>query len=69
MYNVRQAEINVDYKYPMFCKKTLQSLHEHKSGFQVLMTCLNSLIESISFIWNGILFRNFEPMYDKLSNP
>ena len=41
-------------------------LHEHKSGFQVLMTCLNSVI---SFIWDGILSHNFESMYDKLSNP
>ena len=69
MYNAKQTGINVDYKYPMFCKKTLQSLHEHKSGFQVLMTCLNSLIESISFIWDDILSHNFESMYDKLSNP
>ena len=44
-------------------------MHEHKSGFEVLMTCLNSLIKSISFIWDGILSHNFEPMYDKLSNP
>ena len=32
-----------DCKYPIFRKYTLQSLHEHKSGFQVL-------IESLSFI-------------------
>ena len=50
-------------------RESLQSLHEHKSGFQVLMACLNSLIEYISFIWDGILSHNFEPMYDKLSNP
>ena len=43
MYNVRQTGINADYKHPMFCKYTLQSLHEHKSGFQVLMTRLNSM--------------------------
>ena len=30
---------------------------------------LNSLIDSISFIWDGILSHNFEPMYDNLSNP
>ena len=29
-----------DYKYPIFCKWTLQSLHKHKSDFQVLITCL-----------------------------
>ena len=59
----------VDYECPIFCKQTFQSLHERKSGFQVLITCLDSLIESISFIWDGILSHNFEPMYDKLSNP
>ena len=69
MYNVRQTGIHADYKYPVFCKKTLQSLHEHKSGFHVLMTCFNSLIEPIPFIWDGIPSHNFEPMYDKLSNP
>ena len=69
IYNVRQTGKNVDYKYPIFCKQTLQSLNEHKSGFQLLMTCLNSLMESISFIWDGILLHNFEPMYDKPSNP
>ena len=69
MYYVRQTGINADYEYPVFCKLTLQSWHEHKSGFQVLMTCLNSLTESISFIWDGMLSHNFEPMYDKLSNP
>ena len=47
----------------------MQSLHEHKSSFQVLITCLNSLIESMSFIWDGILSHNFEPMYEKLNNP
>ena len=62
MHNVRQTGINADYKYSMFCKLTLQSLHEHKSGFQVLMICLNLLIESISFIWDGIRSHNFEPM-------
>ena len=53
----------------MICKQTLQSRHECKSGFQVLMTRLNSLIECISFIWDGILSHSFETMYDKLSNP
>ena len=48
MYNVRQTGINADYKYPMFCKQTLQSLHEHKSGFQVLMTCLTVLARGIA---------------------
>ena len=33
------------------------------------MTCLNSLIEFIFFIWDGILSHNFEPRYGKLSNP
>ena len=47
----------------------MQSLHEYKSDFQVLMACLNSLIEFISFILDGILSHNFEPMNDKLSNP
>ena len=28
------------------------------SGFQVLMTCLNSLTEYVSFIWDGILSHN-----------
>ena len=37
MHNVRQTGINADYKYSMFCKLALQSLYEHKSGFQVLM--------------------------------
>ena len=37
MHNVRQTGINADYKYSMFCKLALQSLHEHKSGFQILM--------------------------------
>ena len=53
-----------DYKFSIFCKCYLQSLHERKSGFQVLITCLNSLIES--FVWNGTLSHNFEPMYGKL---
>ena len=33
-----------DYKYPTFFKQTWQSLYEHKSGFQVLISCLNLLI-------------------------
>ena len=66
MYNVRQTRKNADYKYPIFYT---WRLHERKSGFQVLMTCLDSLMESISFIWDGILSHNFEPMYDKLPNP
>ena len=51
-------------KYPIFCKQTLQSLHKHKSGVQVLITCLNSLI-----LYGMALSHNFEPMYYKLSNP
>ena len=39
------------------------------ADFKYPMTCLNSLIESVSFTWDGILYHNFEPMYDKLSNP
>ena len=37
--------------------------------FQLLITCLNSLIESVSFLRDGMLSHNFEPMYDKHSNP
>ena len=52
-----------------FVNKLLQSVHDNKSGFQVLITCLNPLTESINFLCISILSRNFKPNYDKLSSP
>ena len=36
--------------------------------FLVLVTSLDSLIKSISFIWDGIISHDFEPLYEKCSN-
>ena len=59
--NVVSFLLNVCIQY--FVKKL------HKSSFQRLITSSNLLTESVSFVWDGILFHKFERMYDKLSNP
>ena len=59
--NVVSFLLNVYIQY--FVKKL------HKSSFQRLITSSNLLTESVSFVWDGILFHTFERMYDKLSNP
>ena len=51
------------YKYPIFCKKTLQSLHEHKSGFQVLVkitgfTSLKTLNKSTASVLIFLMYRD-----------
>ena len=40
-------------------------VNKHKSLAQIRSPSLNSLIESILFLWDDIPCHNFEPIYDK----